>query len=460
VQYQTVGGAWMTIYLNFGTTQVHGKVYAFGDPDCMDGSYLLGQNITVLRSIVFPQTEPNVNPRQFSFAYNSDTSDTVNQSWYPSPCNGPQTITSTSHGLGSLSQITMPSGAVVKYVYQFDGQVGFMDPNDLPRESLATKELEHDNITEGETWTYFNSQSGLGGFIAPDGSFVSQTMYPSDRAFSNNNAGFGGKEGLVYRINQSHKLLVEKRWTLMRFTGGDNIAAGANVLVTFNPVVDAEYTSLLDDTPNHNPVKMSAKTYQYDYNGNLLSQRDYDWFDPSLVSRDAQGVPTGVPAGAAVLRVTNNSYYNQATGSTSGNVYAKRPLSSATPMILNALQQSTVGPNAEQPISFVQLSYDGQGYGAAPTVGNLTSQNVWDDLDNKWITSSQTYGDYGNLITNTDPRGKVTQFYFDDATHALPNRGCCRSAEWYGHANDHHHLRLFYRPRHQPNRCERQGFNH
>lgn len=47
---------------------------------------------------------------------------------------------------------------------------------------------------------------------------------------------------------------------------------------------------------------------------------------------------------------------------------------------------------------------------------------MWDDLDNKWITSSQAYGSYGNLISKTDPRGKVTQFYYDDATHAVPNR--------------------------------------
>ena len=44
------------------------------------------------------------------------------------------------------------------------------------------------------------------------------------------------------------------------------------------------------------------------------------------------------------------------------------------------------------------------------------------DLDSKWITSSQTYNSYGNLTTKTDPRGKVTQFYYDDSTYALPTR--------------------------------------
>src|SRR5688572_28003890 len=91
-------------------------------------------------------------------------------------------------------------------------------------------------------------------------------------------------------------------------------------------------------------------------------------------------------------------------------------MSTATPLILSALKQTTTGP------AVTQLSYDGQPYGTAPTVGNVTSQKVWDDLDSKWITSSQTYNSYGNVTTKTDPRGKVTEFFYDDSTHALPNR--------------------------------------
>jgi YD repeat-containing protein len=123
-----------------------------------------------------------------------------------------------------------------------------------------------------------------------------------------------------------------------------------------------------------------------------------------------------VPASATLLRTTNNSHYNQAAGSASANVYAKRSLSTGAPLILNAPQQTTVGP------SNVQLSYDGQAYGVAPTVGNLTTKKVWVDLDSKWITTSNTYGLYGNVATSTDARGKVTEFFYDDATHALPNR--------------------------------------
>jgi YD repeat-containing protein len=70
----------------------------------------------------------------------------------------------------------------------------------------------------------------------------------------------------------------------------------------------------------------------------------------------------------------------------------------------------------------VKFSYDGQAFDVAPTAGNLTTKSVFDDLDDKWITISSTYDVYGNVLTATDGRGKVTQYFYDDTTHALPNR--------------------------------------
>jgi RHS repeat-associated protein len=83
---------------------------------------------------------------------------------------------------------------------------------------------------------------------------------------------------------------------------------------------------------------------------------------------------------------------------------------------LNAPRQTTLGS------SIVQFSYDGQAYDVAPTVGNLTTKRIWNDLDETWITTSSTFDTYGNVLTNADGRGKVTQYFFDDSTHALPNR--------------------------------------
>ncbi|MCW5970171.1 MAG: hypothetical protein KIT57_16810 [Blastocatellales bacterium] len=36
VEYQTVGGDWVTIDINFGATQVQGKIYWINDAQCTD----------------------------------------------------------------------------------------------------------------------------------------------------------------------------------------------------------------------------------------------------------------------------------------------------------------------------------------------------------------------------------------------------------------------------------------
>ncbi len=429
VLYQTVGGSWKSTDINFDTTRVQGKLYRVsawqetggetgGGMPCWHDT-VLQSDLSVIRDIVFPVTEPGQPARKYSFGYNSDTttSATDNVRWGCGMM--PESYNRTvSPGMGSLSQMDTPSGATVNYSYSKDGRHSFSllgDTNDIARETITQKALTHDGVTD--TWNYSIYEFGAcGGTVtAPDGSVTIESCYQHDAGAGAYSASLP-KGGLVFISNNSNKQITERHWTLLQFNGGNNGATGNWGTTNFNPVVDVEYVTLLDDTPSHNPLKTSAKTYVYDYNGNMIQETDYDWFDPSLVSRDSSGEPTGVPAGATVLRVLNNVHYNDAGSTSSANVYAKRSLSTGTPLILSALQQTTTGA------AVTQFSYDGQAYGVAPTAGNPTSQSVWDDLDAKWITSSQTYGAYGNMVSKTDPRGKVTQLYFDDATHALPNR--------------------------------------
>jgi RHS repeat-associated protein len=411
VQYQTVGGIWMHIDVNWGTTYVQGQTYSTNVPvesggNCERPTRLLA-TVGVVREIILPQTEPGQPARRFSFNYNSDTTESVSSGWWPT-CDVFQPITSASTGWGALKQMVLPSGAIVNYSYSFDTFHELVEANEASREGITSKTITHDGVTD--SWSY-----GYLSVTNPDGSFVTEAAYPQDVAFPSTWGGPTGLGGLVYRTNRSNKVIVERRWERKVFSGAVDNFTGLGLAV-FNPEVVAEYTSLLDDTPSHNPVQMSAKTYQYDYNGNVLQETDYDWFDPSLVSRDSQGVPISVPASASVLRVINNTFYNDAASSTSANVYAKRSLTTGAPLILSAIQQTTLGP------AITQFSYDGQAYGVAPTAGNLTVTKVWDDVDTKWITTSNTYGLYGNIATTTDGRGKVVQYFFDDAAHALPNR--------------------------------------
>jgi RHS repeat-associated protein len=414
VWYQTVTGTSHHIDINFDSTYVQGQVYKVKDwidgqisPNPCTHFNQLDQEVPVISEIVLPQTESGVT-RKFVFTYNSDTTESATTEVWWNCGDSPENYTRTaSKGWGSLNQITTPSGAVIDYTYSGDAYhaplLSFSD--NIARETITQKELTHDGITD--TWTYSIFSTGGGSVSNPDGSTLTQGQIPHDVGY----AWAYGKAGLTVRIEQPFQK-IEKHWSDIVFSGGALDSASGPV--NFNSVVDAEYTTLLDGSGN--ALKMSARTYQFDYNGNVIGQTDYDWFDPSLVSRDSYGIPTGVPSGATVLRTTSNSYYNAASSSSSGNVYAKRSLTYGTPLILSALQESTTGA------AVAHFSYDGNSYGTAPGVGNLTSKSVYDDVDSKWITTSTAYNSYGNPTSSTDGRGKVTYFYYDDYTYALPTR--------------------------------------
>jgi len=412
VYYKTVGNVEKYVAINFGETLVQGKLYRvkdwvpfqFSSTPCTHEQQLLETGVSVIREIVLPQSEPGVT-RKFTFTYDADSTETVSSTVQFS-CDGSfETYERTaSKGWGFLSRIETPSGA--KIDYKFDLNLFHMpfSTDDIAKVSITEKKLDHDGTID--TWTY-SIQDSSSTVTNPDGSTIVENKF-------SHLPGFGsafGKTGFSYRTTRPFSK-TERHWTSKLFSGGSTASPNSNI--DFNTVIDFEYTTLTDASGNN--LKMSAKANQYDYNGNLTQVTEYDWFDPALVSRDTQGVPTGVPVSAVVLRTISHSYYNPAGTSTSGNVYAKRNISTATPLVLNAIQQTTLGA------ATTQLSYDGQSYGTAPSVGNVTSQSVWDDVDSKWITSSQTYDSYGNVLTKTDPRGKVTQFYYDDSTHAFPNR--------------------------------------
>ncbi len=412
VYYKTVGNVEKYVAINFGETNVQGKIYRVNDWIPFQFGFLpckhyqmLNTAVPVVREIVLPQSEPGVT-RKFTFTYDSDSTETASTPTVKFSCSGSSStyVRTASKGWGFLSRIETPSGAKIDYKFDLNSTHAPFSTDDIAKVSITEKKLDHDGTVD--TWAY-QILDGSSQITNPDGSTIVEHRFLQGPAFG---SAFG-KSGFAYRTTRPFSR-IERHWTNKVFSGASIASPNGNV--DFNSVVDFEYTTLTDASGNN--LKMAAKAFQYDFNGNLTQTTEYDWFDPALVSRDSLGVPTGVPAGATVLRTTVNSYHNQATSSTSGNVYAKRNISTAAPLILNALQQTTTGP------AITRLSYDGLAYGSGPTVGNITSQSVWDDLDNKWITSSQTYGAYGNVATKTDPRGKVTQFYYDDSTHALPNR--------------------------------------
>ena len=224
---------------------------------------------------------------------------------------------------------------------------------DATKEAIAHKTIFHDGTSD--EWDYDLANHVV---TNPDLSTLTQLEH----------SAFEGKAGLAYRTTQSDKVMIERQWALMKFTGSNDESASGRV--TFNPVVTAEYTTLLEGGAQ---VKMSARQFLYDFNGNLTQIADYDWFDPAQVNRDEKGVPTGVPLSATLLRTTTNSYHNQATLPGGSTVYANRTIGSPpAPLILNAVKQTTTGP------AQTRLSYDGLPFGSAPIKGNVTKVGRWE----------------------------------------------------------------------------------
>jgi RHS repeat-associated protein len=420
VWYKTVTGNEHKVEIVFGSTAVRGKFYTVDVPS-MWGFQMpapctyqeaFSYDLTVIREIRFPETESGTTPPKYSFAYNSDEAGSPAQ--YVAACNTDppfSTWNDPSKGLGELSQMTTPTGAVYKYTYSLD-ETGITSDGfgnlSVATNALTQKKIEHDGVATPDTWTYLiNAQTG-GSVTNPDGSTIVLDAY--NHFFGNpaTSGGTLGLGGLVYRETRSNRIRVERRWVRQVFDGAYEISGGGGLLV-FNPIVTEEYTSLLDD--NGNVLKMAATTFERDYNGNITKRTDYDWFpNLSLVTRDSFGIPEAVPANATVLSVTTNSYHNSpGSDANSTAVYAK-----TTNTILNALQQATTSN------SITRLSYDNQAYETAPIKGNVTKNASWDSATGQWIESLTGYDLFGNVTSRTDPNGNVTTVVYGDTTHANP----------------------------------------
>jgi hypothetical protein len=63
-------------------------------------------------------------------------------------------------------------------------------------------------------------------------------------------------------------------------------------------------------------LKMSAKAYQYDYNGNVTQTTDHDWFDPTGFPRDAQGVCTDARGKVTQAEIRESTSYTGSADTT------------------------------------------------------------------------------------------------------------------------------------------------
>ncbi|MEK6409751.1 MAG: RHS repeat-associated core domain-containing protein [Acidobacteriota bacterium] len=413
VRYKTVGGTLETITIHFATKTLTGKAINAGDRLCGNWGTILGEDFKVITSIVLPQSEPDIT-RQFSFEYNSDTIDTISPPIQFRPyCGEPvQPISTASRGLGELSRVTLPSGASADYVYKQDGnQTGPLGLSNnrfacrlVSGNSLKQKTLVHDGVST-DIWNY-TITSVSGQVTGPDGLLVKEDFFQKDSEYGGSTGGTTGFEGLVYRTTRSmasnnQKVIIEeRRWEMKKFDTAVDDAPNGHV--AFNPVVTAEFTTLCNDVGIAS--QMSAKKFQYDFNGNQTSASEYDFFNPGSVTPDTNGVPLDVPGSASPVRTTTTTFYTEAPLGSSTTVYAKRLIGSATP-VFSAPKLSTVGG------AQTEFHYDGLD-NTAPSKANLTKARQFVE-GTTWIQTTHTYDTHGNRLTSTDPKGNITTWVYD-----------------------------------------------
>jgi len=416
VEYQSLGGAWQTVWVVWGTTTVQGNV-SYTQIESINGGTFgcwapFEQNIAlpVIREIILPSTETGVT-RKYEFDYNSDTTEQATENNYGYSCAQTTTYTrQASNGWGQVSRITTPDGATYDYEYVSDGlhtlgNIAQGGIEYLSRQMIEKKTVTHDG--EENVWNYTIDLNGAGGTVTnPDGSSYVEE-YIGGLVWGLNGGG-SGLGGLLRHAKQSGRILTEKHWTLR---GGDLYAFGSDSLVTFNPVVDIEYTTLLA-ADGVTRIKMTARKFTYDYNGDLKETIEYDWFNLGDVTYIADinnpfySQPAGIPSSAQVLRVSTNSYYNSAAAASDSTAYHKRTVGTST-VILGKPKSSVVSLSSTVKARS-EFYYD--------SAYNLRETRVWDStkgavsnpLTGGNSISTSEYAANGNVIETTDANENVT----------------------------------------------------
>ncbi|HKO41652.1 MAG TPA: hypothetical protein VJU84_00055 [Pyrinomonadaceae bacterium] len=299
---------------------------------------------------------------------------------------------SYTNGWGEMTSATLPSGAQSSYQYtQEQGTAFYADilKNSPTRKDLTyQKEYDNDTSVATETWLYSISPNSGSTITNPDGGLIQESSGPS---------------GYVYKSVRPDGTKIERIWA-----ANYPYASYAD-----NPYVKTEFTSIKNAAGNWDQT--AIKDYNYDKNGNVTAVREYDWVSYASVPRNGSDQPTGIPGGAALKRVTTNTYHNPTPDASDGStddpdVYHK----STSSQIKNAIASSEVS-NGSQVLARTEFSYDNPS-----TTGNLTQQKSWDSTKGGYsnplgansISVTTQYNQYGGAILTTDARGYQTQLVY------------------------------------------------
>ncbi|MFN7651343.1 MAG: RHS repeat domain-containing protein [Acidobacteriota bacterium] len=312
---------------------------------------------------------------------------------------------------GEVNAVNLPSGARIEYSYAFDGKPDW--PSGVYLNPVAQKRVIYNESADGQTVPVMETANycfegrgnsclsaayGRSSIVGPDGGRT--TNYFSDPL-----AG-----STIYKVERPDGSVIERQWSFNR-----PFAAPTNVAI--NPYVRLEVTTL----PNAagSPARAKARRFTLDRNGNQIQIEEFGWanYSPTL----GAAIPlTALPRefNGLLLRSTTTSFFRSAGPAVDGAV----PDSSNAYSYPNAprAQHSPASRHVSDASGAVRayVAYEYDGGPAEPIRGNVTKERQWDSTKGNnftahVITRSWGYDQWGNVITETDPRGGVTRTEYD-----------------------------------------------
>jgi RHS repeat-associated protein len=345
----------------------------------------------------------------------------------------------TSDGGGELNEMILPVyGLAARTTYTFrhantcQGCAPFTSDALLSYVSQKKKSYaeEYDGSTGptvNEIWDYTKTSSGLQtqtDVQSPDGGVTKEYSFCSNGSPCGP-ANLQWRAGLVYKVENPDGSLTERLWQI-------NSPRNPYEACYVNPYIKREFTSIKDGGVLS---KTAIKDYSYDKNGNVTQVVEYDWVAYSSIPRDTDGRPTGIPAGASsqIKRVTVNNYHvatPDASDTTTPNLSVYN-LTTA-PKLRTAVKDMEVrSALASGTQSRTEYTYEN-----ATTIGNLTTQRIWDSTKGVIGTPPlnagnsiavthqyQTWpsGATGKRTITTDANGNTTNYFYNDIGNGTSN---------------------------------------
>ncbi len=282
---------WITVIKKYTTSTANE-----GIGRCCYSDQVLHAQHRVIDEIELPS---QLGAQKYVFGYNGHEGQVA---W-----NGSIQNPNSSPGWGDLVSVTLPSGAEVDYEFATTVPYVAFDVDDLMPllGKVKEKRLTYDAVYDGstqqitDTWVYSISQLGSASITGPDGGVTQQYFVRTDTD--------SDLSGRVYKEVNPNGTIVERLWA-NNMVGGCP-AYGCGSMRRLNTYVKTEFTTIADSSGN--PTLTAIKDFDYDKNGNVIKVTEYDWVPYSTLPRDSLGKVSGIPGGAAPVRINENSYYNQ-----------------------------------------------------------------------------------------------------------------------------------------------------